>query len=72
MTNDTRTPVLTPILMLLRSRKGLTALITAILNIVILLWPAAEPYREDLMTIITILGSVLIAAIAYEDKAKTP
>ncbi|MGF1507406.1 MAG: hypothetical protein GYB64_13530 [Chloroflexi bacterium] len=64
---DELTPVLGPLLALLRSRKVMVALITLIVNALIVLVPELEPVQAELLVVLTALGTALIAAIAYED-----
>lgn len=66
---DTRTPVISPGLQLLKSRKTMVALVTAIVSVLILVVPDLEKVQGELITILTILASVLIASIAHEDAA---
>lgn len=60
-------PILGPLLGLLRSRKFLVALMTLIVEVIIALAPALETVRAELLTVLTVIGSMLVAAIAYED-----
>ncbi len=68
-TPDTRTPVLSPGIQLLRSRKTIVALVTALVNIAVLLVPSLQPVQGELVVVFTILGSVLMASISWEDSA---
>lgn len=71
MLKDTRTPVLDPLLNLLRSRKFLVALGTLAVDVIVAYVPVLEPVQGELLVVLTTLGSVLVAAIAFEDgKAK--
>ena len=71
MLKDTRTPLVDPLLNLLRSRKFLVALGTIVVDVIVACVPVLEPVRGELLTVLTTLGSVLVAAIAFEDgKAK--
>lgn len=63
-------PVLGPLLGLLKSRKFLTALVTLIVDIIIVYTPSLESVRVELIVVLTALASVLIGGIAYEDAAK--
>ena len=60
-------PLFGPLLALLRSRKFLVAVITLGLDVLIAYEPRLEPARAELMTIFTLVGSMLVGAIAYED-----
>lgn len=61
--------IASPAAALLKSRKTIVALVTALVNIIVLLVPSLEPVRGELVTILTILGAVLIASISHEDAA---
>lgn len=65
------TPVTGPFAALLKSRKALVALLTALANILVV-WlvakvPELAPYTAELLAVFTALGGVLIGSIAYED-----
>jgi hypothetical protein len=62
-------PIISPVAALLKSRKTIVALVTAIVNVLVLAAPSLEPVRGELVTILTILGTVLIASISHEDAA---
>ncbi len=64
------TPILGPILGLLRSRKFMVALMTLIVDVLITYAPALEPVRVELLAVFTLIGSLLVGAIAYEDAHK--
>ena len=64
------TPIFGPLLALLRSRKFMAALMTLIVDVIIAYVPTLEPVRAELLTVFTLVGSVLIGAIAYEDGKK--
>lgn len=64
------TPLLGPFLALLKSRKVLVALATVLIDTVIVLVPELEPYRVELVSAVTAVGSVLIGSIAHEDANK--
>jgi hypothetical protein len=61
------TPIVGPLLRLLRSRKFMVALMTVVIDVLMAYIPALEPVQAELLTVFTLVGSVLIAAIAYED-----
>jgi hypothetical protein len=61
------TPILDPVLALLRSRKFMVALMTLIIDVLISQVPSLEPVRAELLTVFTLIGSALVASIAYED-----
>lgn len=63
------TPVLGPLLALLRSRKFLVAVLTLIINVVIAYVPALEAVQTELLSVFTAMAAILIGGIAYEDAA---
>jgi hypothetical protein len=64
------TPILTPIGLLLKSRKVIVSLCALALNLAVAAVPEIAPYRGELLTVITGLALALIGGIAYEDAAK--
>lgn len=68
---DDLTPILDPLRKLLKSRKAIIAIITAILDTLVLFVPAIAPQRDALLAIFTGLAGVLITAITSEDNTKT-
>ncbi len=69
--NNQLTPVIGPILNLLRSRKFMVALMTLIVDVVVAYVPALSEVQDPLLTVFTAVGVALVAAIAYEDAAST-
>jgi hypothetical protein len=67
MENKNMKPIIDPLLNLLRSRKFMVALMTLLVDVLVAYLPALEPIQNELLTVFTLVGSVLIAAIAYED-----
>lgn len=65
--NTNLTPVIGPLMGLLRSRKFMVALMTLIVDLIVAYVPALEPVRVELLAVFTVIGSALVAAIAYED-----
>lgn len=65
------TAILTPILLLLKSRKVIVSLCALALNLLIAAAPDLASFRGELMTVITGLALALIGGIAYEDAAQT-
>lgn len=61
------TPIVGPLLGLLRSRKFLVALMTLLVNVAVAYAPALEPVQTELLTVFTLVGTALVGAIAYED-----
>jgi len=64
------TYLVTPILLLLKSRKVIVSICALLLNLLIIAVPELEPLRGELMTVITALALALIGGIAYEDGAR--
>ncbi|HEC23427.1 MAG TPA: hypothetical protein ENI95_10985 [Chloroflexi bacterium] len=60
-------PFVGPLLKLLRSRKFMVAVMTLVIDVLIAYAPALEPVRGELLSVFTLVGSLLVAAIAYED-----
>lgn len=69
MPNETPTAVVDPVLALLRSRKTIVALATAVATLVVLAVPSLEKAQPALVTVFTVLGTMLIYAISKEDAA---
>lgn len=63
------TPVIGPLVELLRSRKFMVALMTLVVDVLIAYVPALEPARAELLVVFTLIGSLLVGAIAWEDAA---
>jgi hypothetical protein len=64
-------PIMTPIALLLKSRKVIVSACALLLNLLVTAVPELEPYRGELMVVITGLALALIGGISYEDAAKT-
>lgn len=64
-------PLVDPILLLLKSRKAVVALITAGVDLLVLAVPSLLPVRDQLLTILTVLGLSLMGLTAGEDMVKT-
>lgn len=63
------TPILTPVLALLKSRKFIVAVVALVINLLIAAAPGLEAFRTELVTVVTGLALALIGGIAYEDGA---
>ncbi len=61
------TPIIGPIISLLRSRKFMVTVMTLVVNVVIAFMPSLEAVRTELLTVFTFVGSALVVSIAYED-----
>jgi hypothetical protein len=68
--NDSQALV-TPVLLLLKSRKFIVSVCALALNFVVAAVPELASFRSELMTVITGLALALIGGIAYEDAART-
>ena len=68
---QTSTPLVTPILLLLKSRKVIVSLCALLLNLLAAAVPELASFRGELMTIITGLALALIGGITYEDAARS-
>lgn len=64
------TPILTPVLALLRSRKFIVGVVALLINLLIVAIPNLEAFRDQLMAVVTGLALALIGGIAYEDAAQ--
>jgi len=60
-------PIIGPLVNLLRSRKFIVAVVTLAVDVLAAYLPQLEPVRTELMAVFTLVGSLLVAAIAYED-----
>ncbi|MBI1259903.1 MAG: hypothetical protein GC204_20740 [Chloroflexi bacterium] len=63
-------PLITPLIALLKSRKVIVSLSALLMNFVVAALPDLQPFRGELMTVITGLALGLIGGIAYEDAAR--
>src|SRR5690606_24240548 len=63
-------PLITPLILLLKSRKVVVSLCALALTLLITIVPDRAPFRAELMTVVTGLALALIGGIAYEDAAK--
>lgn len=61
------TPVVSPILNLLRSRKFIVAVASVVASIIVTGVPALAPYVDLIVTAIVTLGIFLVGGIAFED-----
>lgn len=60
-------PIVGPIVRLLGSRKFMVAVLTILVDVLVAYIPALEAARSELLTVLTVIGTALVAAIAYED-----
>ncbi|MBN1122788.1 MAG: hypothetical protein JXJ17_17055 [Anaerolineae bacterium] len=68
--NNQLMPIIGPILRLLHSRKFMVVLMTLVVDIVIAYVPAFESVEESLLAVFTVIGTALVASIAYEDAGR--
>lgn len=64
------TPIITPVLNLLRSRKVMVALIGLLVSVLVSTFPDLREIRSELFIAINTLALALIGGIAWEDAAK--
>lgn len=64
------TPIVSPIVALLKSRKTIVTIVALLINLLIAAVPDIAPLREELMTIVTGLALGLVGTIAWEDSAR--
>lgn len=69
-TNDPRTPIVQPVLDLLRSRAFIVMIVTALVNMIIIAVPEFAQYRDDLIGVVTGLALAVIGKMALEDSAQ--
>jgi|GEM_PF-1183745 len=66
--NDRR-PILDPLLMALKSRRVLIALVTLVVGVLVLAVPELEAVRGELLTLLITLALALIGGYSIEDAA---
>lgn len=64
------TPILGPLLALLRSRKVMIALVALIAGIIVAYVPQLQPIEAEMIVLITFVASVLIGGTAAENVAQ--
>jgi hypothetical protein len=69
MPNDTRIPLLDPILLMLRSRKVIIAITSIAVSLLVAYVPELRHIQDALIVLIGSLGLALIGGIAWEDAA---
>lgn len=65
-----RTPIIEPLLLMLKSRRTLIALATAITGVLVMLLPTLEPVQTELLTLLITLALALIGGYSAEDAAR--
>jgi hypothetical protein len=64
---DTRIPVITPLLALLRSRKVIISIVSVLVSLAVTHAPELAPVREYLFVLIGTVALALIGGISWED-----
>lgn len=64
-----RTPVLDPLLLLLKSRRVVVALVSLLVSLLILAFPELDTIQHELLTLILSLAMMLIGGYSLEDAA---
>lgn len=64
-----RTPVVEPLLLMLKSRRVMTALATVIVGALSLAWPALDPVQTELLVLLLTLALAVIGGYSAEDAA---
>lgn len=64
------TPVLGPLMALLRSRKVMIALVALIAGVLVAVVPKLQPVEAEMIVLITLVASVLIGGTAAENVAQ--
>jgi len=65
-----RTPLLTPILMLAKSRRAIIAVITLVFGVLSLAVPGLHEVETEVLALVIAVGLTLIGGISWEDAAK--
>lgn len=68
--NSNSTPILTPVISLLHSRKFIVAVLTALVDTLVLAVPSLAAVHVELLAVITTLGLAFIGTTAWEDAAE--
>lgn len=64
------TPVVSPLLALLRSRKVIFSAIVMVIGVLVTQFPVLVPFRDTLISLLGIISLVVISGISVEDAAK--
>lgn len=67
MDKNERTPLLDPIIMLLRSRRFVTAVVTVFVSWLVSTAPGLEGSKDTLITAVVTIGGVVIGGFSLED-----
>lgn len=64
------TPVLSPIMALLRSRKVIFSAVVFIVGILVSQFPTITPFRDTLISLLAVILLIVVGGISVEDAAK--
>ena len=64
-----RVPILDPLLLLLKSRRVLIALVSLLVSLLVLVFPGLAPMQAEILTLILALAMMLIGGYSLEDAA---
>ncbi|GAB5492298.1 MAG: hypothetical protein Phog2KO_25130 [Phototrophicaceae bacterium] len=64
---ENRRVLIDPILLVLKSRRVIIALVSLVLSIAVLAVPSLEPLHSDLLVLVTSLALILIGGLSVED-----
>ena len=64
---ENRRVLIDPILLVLKSRRVIIALVSLVLSIAVLAVPSLEPLHSDLLVLLTSLALILIGGLSVED-----
>lgn len=64
------TPVLSPLLALLRSRKVIFSAVVFIVGILVSQFPVIAPFRDTLISLLAVILLIVVGGISVEDAAK--
>lgn len=62
-----RRSIIDPILLLLKSRRVLIAIISLMMSILVMLFPPLEPFHQELLILVVTLAFALIGGLSVED-----
>lgn len=64
---ENRRVLIDPILLVLKSRRVIIALVSLLLSAIVLAVPSLEPLHSDLLVLVTSLALILIGGLSVED-----
>lgn len=68
---SSRRPLIDPLLLALKSRRVIVALCALAISLLLSVFPALEPLRAELLTLLAALALALIAGYSVEDAASS-